>query len=69
MIIINTPLKADEFKAKAEEKGLTFEKKVGIKMSFRAPEGADEAALAAELKKFFKADKSLNMIAFNVVTG
>lgn len=69
MIIVNAPLRADQFRAKAEALGLTFVSKAGMKMTFAAAEGDNESNIAAELKKLCKADKDLNTVYFQVTTG
>lgn len=69
MVIINAPLRADMFRAKAESVGLTFVAKTGMKMTFQVSDGADENAKVAELKKLCKADKDLNTVYFQVTTG
>lgn len=66
MVIVNAPLRADQFRAKAEGLGLQFKSKAGMKMTFAAPDG-DDAAKAAELKKLCKADPQLNTVYFQVV--
>lgn len=68
MIIVNAPLRADLFRAKAESMGLEFVSKAGMKMTFRCAEGND-AEKAAELKKQCKADPQTNTIYFQVTTG
>ena len=50
MVTVNAPLRADQFRTKAEALGLTFVSKAGMKMKFSAPAGQD-ADLAAKLKK------------------
>lgn len=67
MVIVNAPLRADQFRTKAEELGLEFVSKTGMKMSFRAPAG-DDAEKAATLKKMCKADPQLNTVYFQVVS-
>lgn len=67
MVIVNAPLRADQFCAKAEALGLTFVSKAGMKMKFSAPAGQD-ADLAAKLKKQCKADPQLNTVYFQVTT-
>ncbi len=68
MVIVNAPLRAEQFRAKAEGIGLEFISKAGMKLSFRAPDG-DEKAKADELKKLCKADPQLNTVYFQVTTG
>lgn len=67
MVIVNAPLRADQFRTKAEALGLTFVSKAGMKMKFTAPDGKD-ADLAAQLKKQCKADPQLNTVYFQVTT-
>jgi len=67
MVIVNTPLRADQFRAKAEGLGLEFVSKAGMKMTFKAPAG-DDKDKAAELKKLCKADTQLNTVYFQVTT-
>ncbi len=67
MVIVNAPLRADQFRTKAEGIGLEFVSKVGMKMTFKAPDG-DEKDKAAELKKLCKADTQLNTVYFQVTT-
>ena len=67
MVIVNAPLRADQFRAKAESMGLSFVSKAGMKMKFSAPDGK-EAEMAAQLKKQCKADPALNTIYFQVTT-
>ena len=67
MVIVNAPLRADQFRAKAEALGLTFVSKAGMKMKFSAPAGQD-ADLAEKLKKQCKADPQLNTVYFQVTT-
>ena len=50
MVIVNAPLRADLFREKAESLGLVYVSKVGMKLSFNAPNG-DDKEKAAELKK------------------
>lgn len=68
MVIVNAPLRADRFREKAEGIGLTFVSKAGMKLTFTAPDGQDEAK-AAELKKLCKADPELNTVYFQVVSA
>lgn len=68
MVIVNAPLRADQFRKKAEGIGLTFVSKAGMKMTFAVADGESEADKAAELKKLCKADKDLNTIYFQVTT-
>ena len=49
MVIVNAPLRADLFREKAESLGLVYVSKVGMKLSFNAPNG-DDKEKAAELK-------------------
>lgn len=65
MIIINTPLKADVFQKAAEEEGLVFIKKTGMKLEFDNPAGNDEEKAAA-LKKKCKGIKEISAIYFQV---
>lgn len=65
MITINTAFKADIFQKLAEEEGLVFVKKAGMKLTFENPKGND-AQMAADLKKKFKATKELAGIFFQV---
>ena len=67
MVIVNAPLRADQFRAKAEAMGLSFVSKAGMKMKLSAPDGK-EAEMAAQLKKQCKADPALNTIYFQVTT-
>lgn len=67
MVIVNAPLRADQFRTKAEGLGLEFVSKTGMKMKFNAPAG-DDAEKAAELKKLCKADPQLNTVYFQVVS-
>lgn len=68
MIIINTPLKADVFQKIAEEEGLVFIKKAGMKLEFDNPAGNDEE-MAAALKKKCKGNRELSAIYFQVNAG
>ncbi|MEY8353893.1 hypothetical protein AALB39_11110 [Lachnospiraceae bacterium 54-53] len=65
MIIINTPLKADVFQKAAEEEGLVFIKKTGIRLEFDNPAGNDES-MAVFLKKKCKGIRELSSIYFQV---
>lgn len=67
MVIVNAPLRADQFRTKAEGIGLEFVGKAGMKMSFKAPAG-DDKDKAAELKKLCKGDPQLNTVYFQVTT-
>lgn len=67
MITINTALKPDVFKRVAEEEGLVFVKKSGMKLEFENPKGND-AQVAADLKKKLKATKELAAIFFQITT-
>ena len=67
MIIINAPLKADAFRQVAEEEGLVFVEKTGMKMSFENPQGNDKE-MAAQIKKKCKITPDLNAIYFQVTT-
>ena len=42
MVIVNAPLRADLFREKAESLGLVYVSKVGMKLSFNAPNGDDK---------------------------
>lgn len=66
MIVINTPLKAEVFQKIAEDEGLVFKNKTGMKLFFDNPEGADEKKAAA-LKKRLKEIKELSAIYFQVL--
>lgn len=66
MIIINTPLKAEVFQKIAEDEGLVFLKKSGMKLQFENPAG-DDAGMAAALKKKCKEKKELSAIYFQVL--
>ena len=66
MVIVNAPLRADLFREKAESLGLVYVSKVGMKLSFNAPNG-DDKEKAAELKKLCKADPQLNTVYFSVL--
>jgi hypothetical protein len=68
MIIINTPLKAEVFQKTAEEEGLIFLKKSGMKLEFENPAGNDQE-MAAALKKKCKGIKELSAIYFQVSAG
>lgn len=65
MVIIHAPLKADVFQELAEEQGLIFVKKNGMKMYFENPEGNDSER-AANLKKMFKENGDLAAVFFRV---
>ncbi len=65
MVIINAPLKADVFQKLAEEQGLIFMKKSGMKMYFENP-GGNDSIRAAELKKMFKENGDLAAVFFQV---
>lgn len=65
MIVINTPLRADLFQKAAEEEGLVFVKKTGMKLIFENPQGED-AKKAEALKKKWKGNKDLAAIYFQV---
>lgn len=67
-VIVNAPLRAEMFRAKAEGIGLSFVSKAGMKMTFSAPAG-EEKAKADELKKLCKADPELNTVYFQVTTA
>jgi hypothetical protein len=66
MIVINTPLRADIFQKAAEEEGLIFVKKTGMKLIFENPRGED-AKKAEALKKKWKGNKDLAAIYFQVL--
>ncbi len=66
MIVINTPLKAEVFQKIAEDEGLVFVNKTGMKLFFDNPEGADEKKAEA-LKKKLKETKELSAIYFQVL--
>jgi hypothetical protein len=66
MIVINTPLRADIFQKAAEEEGLIFVKKTGMKLIFENPQGED-AKKAEALKKKWKGKKDLAAIYFQVL--
>lgn len=66
MIIINAPMKADVFRKIAEEEGLVFVKKTGLKMEFENPKGNDEET-AAQLKKKCKTVRELASLYFQVI--
>ncbi|RKD34923.1 hypothetical protein [Lacrimispora algidixylanolytica] len=66
MIVINTPLRADIFQKAAEEEGLIFVKKTGMKLIFENPQGED-AKKAEVLKKKWKGNKDLAAIYFQVL--
>ena len=68
MVIVNAPLRADLFREKAESLGLVYVSKVGMKLSFNAPNG-DDKEKAAELKKLCKADPQLNTVYFQCTTA
>ena len=65
MVAINAPLKAEVFQQLAQEQGLIFVKKMGMKMYFENPEGNDEEK-AAFLKKMFKNNRELAAVFFSV---
>lgn len=66
MILINTPLRAEVFQKAAEEEGLIFVKKTGMKLIFDNPHGED-AKKAEALKKKLKGNKELAVIYFQVL--
>jgi hypothetical protein len=66
MIVINTPLKAELFQKIAEDEGLVFVKKSGMKLFFDNPEGAD-GKKAEAIKKKLKESKELSAIYFQVL--
>ena len=66
MVIVNAPLRADLFREKAESLGLVYVSKVGMKLSFNAPNG-DDKEKAAELKKLCKADPQLNTVYYRLI--
>lgn len=68
MVIVNAPLRADLFREKAESLGLVYVSKVGMKLSFNAPNG-DDKEKAAELKKLCKTDPQLNTVYFQCTTA
>ncbi|NNJ31672.1 hypothetical protein [Lacrimispora defluvii] len=65
MIIINAPLKQETFQKYAEDEGLVFRKKSGMKLFFDNPEGED-GKKAEVLKKKLKGEKELAAIYFSV---
>lgn len=65
MIIVNAPLKQDLFQKYAEDDGLVFIKKSGMKLFFNNPEGEDEKKAEA-LKKKLKGERELAAIYFSV---
>lgn len=65
MIIVNAPLKQETFQKYAEDEGLVFIKKSGMKLFFNNPEGED-GKKAEELKKKLKGEKELAAIYFSV---
>lgn len=65
MIVIQAPLKAEVFQELAEASGLSFVKKVGMKMFFENPAG-DDTQKALELKKMFKENQGLAAVFFQV---
>ncbi|MEY8353538.1 hypothetical protein AALB39_09305 [Lachnospiraceae bacterium 54-53] len=65
MIVINAPLKAEVFQRLAEESGLTFIGKKGMKMMFKNQAGND-GEKAAELKMQLKANENLAAVFFSV---
>ena len=65
MIIVNTPLKQETFQKYAEDEGLVFIKKSGMKLFFDNPEGED-GKKAEVLKKKLKGEKELAAIYFSV---
>ena len=56
------------FREKAESLGRVYVSKVGMKLSFNAPNG-DDKEKAAELKKLCKADPQLNTVYFQCTTA
>lgn len=65
MIIVNAPLKQEMFQKYAEDEGLVFIKKSGMKLFFENPEGED-GKKAEALKKKLKGEKELAAIYFSV---
>ncbi|MBE5979685.1 MAG: hypothetical protein E7249_11160 [Paenibacillaceae bacterium] len=65
MIIINAPLKQETFQKYAEDEGLVFIKKSGMKLFFENPEGEDGKKTDL-LKKKLKGEKELAAIYFSV---
>ena len=65
MIIVNAPLKQEMFQKYAEDEGLVFIKKSGMKLFFQNPEGED-GKKAEALKKKLKGEKELAAIYFSV---
>ena len=65
MIIVNAPLKQETFQKYAEDEGLVFIKKSGMKLFFDNPEGED-GKKAERLKKKLKGEKELAAIYFSV---
>lgn len=65
MIIVNAPLKQETFQKYAEDEGLVFIKKSGMKLFFNTPEGED-GKKAEVLKKKLKGEKELAAIYFSV---
>lgn len=66
MIVINTPLRAELFQQAAEEEGLVFVKKTGMKLMFENPHGED-GKMAELIKKKCKGKKELAAIYFQVL--
>jgi len=65
MVIINAPLRAEEFRKAVEEEGLVFVRKAGLKMEFENPQGNDKE-MAEALKKKCKGKKELAAIYFQI---
>ncbi len=65
MIIVNAPLKQETFQKHAEDEGLVFIKKSGMKLFFDNPEGED-GKKAEVLKKKLKGERELAAIYFSV---
>ncbi len=65
MIIVNAPFKQEMFQKYAEDEGLVFIKKSGMKLFFDNPEGED-GKKAEVLKKKLKGEKELAAIYFSV---
>ncbi|MGL5437835.1 MAG: hypothetical protein ACRDBO_21040 [Lachnospiraceae bacterium] len=67
MVVIHAPLRVEEFRKAAEEEGLVFVRKVGLKMEFENPLGNDKE-MAEVLKKKCKEKKELAAIYFQIST-
>ena len=60
MVIVNAPLRADLFREKAESLGLVYVSKVGMKLSFNAPNGGRPAVEHGLFPVYYRLIKAPN---------